>query len=425
MSFFDIAAWIITITALFSYLNHCYLRLPTTIGVMLIGLLVSLGLIALEHLGVGIAHRAEEFLAGIDFNRTLMQGMLSYLLFAGALHIDINDLARQKWPIGILATLGVILSTLIIGVLLWGMLRLIGLELPFIYCLLFGALISPTDPIAVLAVLRNAGVARTLEMKITGESLFNDGVGVVLFVVLFSIATGSHELTANAIALMFAQEALGGIVYGFALGTLGYRLIKNVDNYQVEILLTLALVTGGYALAMAIHVSGPIAVVVAGLLIGNHGRRFAMSDKTREHLDTFWELVDEILNAVLFVLIGLEVVVISLSALSLLAGLLTVGLVLIGRFASVGVPIMLMRRMREFSPHTVKILTWGGLRGGISVALALSLPAGSERDLLLTITYCVVAFSILVQGLTLGRLVVRSYGQQAQDMTLEYQQPAR
>lgn len=425
MSFFDIAAWIITITALFSYLNHCYLRLPTTIGVMLIGLLVSLGLIALEHLGVGIAHRAEEFLAGIDFNRTLMQGMLSYLLFAGALHIDINDLARQKWPIGILATLGVILSTLIIGVLLWGMLRLIGLELPFIYCLLFGALISPTDPIAVLAVLRNAGVARTLEMKITGESLFNDGVGVVLFVVLFSIATGSHELTANAIALMFAQEALGGIVYGFALGTLGYRLIKNVDNYQVEILLTLALVTGGYALAMAIHVSGPIAVVVAGLLIGNHGRRFAMSDKTREHLDTFWELVDEILNAVLFVLIGLEVVVISLSALSLLAGLLTVGLVLIGRFASVGVPIMLMRRMREFSPHTVKILTWGGLRGGISVALALSLPAGSERDLLLTITYCVVAFSILVQGLTLGRLVVRSYGRQAQDMTLEYQQPAR
>ena len=331
--------------------------------------------------------------------------MLSFLLFAGALHINLNDLAKQKWVISILATVGILTSTFIVGGVSYFLLNKLGIEINFIYCLLFGSLISPTDPIAVLGILKSANAPKTLETKIAGESLFNDGVAVVVFIVLLGIATGGHEVSAGHILLLFLEEAVGGVLFGFAIGWITYQLLKQVDSYQVEILLTLALVMGGYALASAIHVSGPIAVVVAGLLIGNHGRTFGMSDHTREHLDTFWELIDEILNAVLFVLIGLEVLILPFTTDVLMVSLLLIPLILAARFISVGLPIMLMRKKRQFTPGAVKILTWGGLRGGISVALALSLPPGDARDVILAITYVIVVFSILVQGLTIGLLV--------------------
>jgi len=405
MDVLQIAALLLSLAAVFSYINHRYVRLPTTIGLMLIALLVSLALLGLDLAGLTFpADWARHVLDGVDFNRTLLHGMLSFLLFAGALHVNLEDLARQKWVIGILASFGVLASTLLIGILAWGLFGLLGVEIGFIYCLLFGALISPTDPIAVMGILKSAGAPKSLETKIAGESLFNDGVGVVIFLVLLGIAT-SGEVSTSEVALLFAEEALGGLVFGLASGWLAYRMLASVDNYQVEILITLALVMGGYAIADVIHVSAPISVVVAGLLIGNQGRMMAMSENTREHLDTFWELVDEILNAVLFVLIGLEVLALTFHEEYLLAALLLIPLVLLSRFISVGIPVSLMRRYRPFSPNAVKVLTWGGLRGGISVALALSLPIGPERDAILAITYVVVVFSILVQGLSVGRLL--------------------
>lgn len=405
MNLFDIIAILISLTALFSYLNFRYLRLPTTIGVMLISLLFSISLILLGQVGLDFTRQAETILGRIDFDETLMQGMLSYLLFAGALHVNLEDLARQKWLIGILATIGVVLSTFIIGSLVWLCFGWLDMQLPYIYCLLFGALISPTDPIAVLAILRSAGAPKSLETKITGESLFNDGVGVVVFILIAGIATGGEDISAGSVIALFIEEAIGGLIFGLLLGFIIYRLLSRVDNYQVEILLTLALVTGGYALATAIHVSGPIAIVIAGLMIGNQGRLLAMSDLTRERLDTFWELIDEILNAVLFVLIGMEVLIIQMNMNLFAGGLLAVFIVLLARFISAGVPVAIMRKYREFSPHAIKLLTWGGLRGGISVALALSLPPGPEREVILTVTYFVVIFSILVQGLTIGKLI--------------------
>lgn len=407
MSLFDILALLITLTAIFSYINHRYLRLPLTIGVMLIGLIMSLGLLALKPLGLDLTSQANTILGEIDFNQTLMHGMLSYLLFAGALHVNLADLAEQKWLIATLATLGVLASTTIIGVLLWLLLDLIDIDLPFLYCLVFGALISPTDPIAVLAILRTVHAPKSLETKITGESLFNDGIGVVVFILISGFAFGETDITPGAVIAFFLKEALGGVIFGFVIGGITYAMLKRVDNYQVEILLTLALVTGGYAMAEVLHVSAPIAIVVAGLLIGNHGRLLAMSEITVERLDTFWELIDEILNAVLFVLIGLEILVITFGAHLLIAGVLSIFIVLIARFISVGVPIFFIRKFRELTPGVIKILTWGGLRGGISVALALSLPASAERETILAITYCVVVFSILVQGLTIGRLIKR------------------
>ncbi len=409
MTLLDITSVLLTLAALFSYLNYRFIRLPTTIGLMLFTLLLSLLVVLADAAGLSApAQFAERMLAGIDFNTTLMHGMLSFLLFAGALHVNLQELAEQKWVIATLATLGVVASTFIVGGLTWWVSGLLGLGLPFIYCLLFGALISPTDPIAVLGILKTSGAPKSLETKIAGESLFNDGVGVVVFIVLLGIASGGGELDAGAVALLFAEEALGGALFGLLIGWLAFAMLKRVDNYQVEVLISLALVMGGYSLAHAIHVSGPIAMVVAGLLIGNHGRVLAMSQKTREHLDNFWELLDEILNAVLFVLIGMEVLVLSFQGTWLAAALLLIPLVLLARFISVGLPVTLMRRRRVFSPHAVKIMTWGGLRGGISVALVLSLPSGPERELLLTITYTIVVFSIAVQGLTIGRLIRRS-----------------
>jgi CPA1 family monovalent cation:H+ antiporter len=429
LDLFQIIATLLTVAALFSYLNHRFLRLPSTIGLMLIGLAFSLALIAVGNALPGVERTAVRLLEEVDFDRTLMDGLLGFLLFAGALHVNLEDLARQKAVISILATVGLAISAFLVGGLFWLALGLLGVSMPFVVCLLFGTLISPTDPIAVLAALKSLHAPRSLETKIAGESLFNDGVAVVFFLAVLSLAgLGSGHAgdgpvsdgadVAELVVTLFAFETIGGALLGFAAGYLVYRLMRSVDSYQVEILLSLALVSGGYTLARVLHVSGPIAMVVAGLLIGNHGRMFAMSDRTREHLDTFWLLIDEILNAVLFVLIGLEVLVIPFDWVWLAAGSLAVAIVLGARFTAVGLPLLVLRRVREFTPHAVKVLTWGGMRGGISVALALSLKSTlgarspeAYEGLLLT-TYVVVVFSIAVQGLTIAP-VMRRLGHEA------------
>ncbi len=404
MSLIHTITILVCLSAGFSYLNHRFIKLPITIGLMAIALTMSLALVALGELGFGIKDEARRFIGGIDFNEALMHGMLSCLLFAGALHVNLEELLDLKWVVGTLASVGVVLSTLITGGLGYYLFDLFGLHLPFIYCLLFGALIAPTDPIAVMGILKTARLPKPLEIKIVGESLFNDGVGVVIFIVLLSLVPSAPVVLTDVVEL-FLREAIGGAALGWSLGYVAYQMLKSVNNYQVEILITLALVLGGFALADAFHTSGPIAIVVAGLFIGNHGRKLAMSEKTREHLDSFWELVDELLNAVLFVLIGLEVLMISFQNQYVVAGLVAIPLVLLARFVSVGVQIKLFGLVRDFNDKTIAILTWGGLRGGISVALALSLPLGEARDAIITITYAVVVFSILVQGLTLGRLL--------------------
>jgi len=405
MKLFNILAILITLSAGFSYINHRFIRLPKTIGLMIMALLVSLGLVLLGPFSFGLKAEAQRLLANIDFDETLLHGMLSFLLFAGALHVNLADLAKQKWIIGLLATVSVLGSTFGIGFISRWVLGILGIEMPLIDCLLFGALISPTDPIAVLGILKKAGVPESLETKITGESLFNDGVAVVIFLIFLEIATGARQVTTASVLGLFAKEALGGVGFGLIIGWIAYWMLKSIDDYQVEVLITLALVTGGFALADELHLSGPIAIVVAGLLIGNHGRLLAMSDQVRDHLDKFWELVDEVLNGVLFVLIGLEVLALTFSREYFIAGVLFIPLLLSVRLISVGFPVLIMRRFREFSPRVVTILTWGGLRGGISVALALSLPPGKNRELILAITYIIVVFSIIVQGLTIGKLV--------------------
>lgn len=405
MDIIHVFAILITITALFSYVNIRYIGLPVSIGVMVIALGLSLLLNLLSLGGFHIEDHVRNFLLQIDFDKTLLQGMLSFLLFAGALHININDLAEKKWSIATLATLGTLMSAFLVGTATWGILNWFGIDLSYIYCLLFGALISPTDPIAVLGILKTAGVPKSLETKIAGESLFNDGVGIVVFLIILEMATGALDVSLAHVGTLFVQEVLGGVVFGLVLGYLGYLLLKSVDNYQVEILLTLAIAAGGYALAGALHLSGPIAIVCAGLLIGNQGRHLGMSDETRFRMDAFWELIDEILNALLFVLIGLEVLVVHISSSLLWAMLLIILAVLVSRFIAISIPISLLRTFRRFTPGAISILTWGGLRGGISVALALSLPAGPQRDIILAMAYSVVVFSIVVQGLSLGKFV--------------------
>lgn len=405
MHLFDILAILISLSAVFSWFNDRFLKMPTAIGLMLIALLLSLFLLLPLPFSDGLEADAQAMLNSIDFNETVLHGMLSFLLFAGALHVKLSDLAEQKWVIGLLATVGVLVSTVLVGLGAFLLLLLLGLDVPLVYCFLFGALIAPTDPIAVLGILKRAGAPKSLETKITGESLFNDGVAVVTFLVLMEIAMGGEHITAVSVLELFLREAVGGLLFGLAAGALAYLMLRNIDNDQVEVLITLALASGAYAMAENFHLSAPITVVAAGLLIGNQGRKGAMSGATRQHLDSFWELIDEALNAVLFVLIGLEVLVLTFNAQYLTAGFLAIPLVLLGRAISAGLPIALMRRFRSFSPAVVTILTWGGLRGGISVALALSLPDGEHRDLIVTVTYIVVVFSILVQGLTLAPVI--------------------
>lgn len=405
MDVFNLIALLVTLTALFAYINHRFIQLPTAIGLMLVSLLVSLVIIGLGKLGYGgVDLWARAMLARVDFSKALLDGMLGLLLFPAALQVDMQELAAQRWAIAVLASFGVLASTLIVAGLGWVAVQLLDLHITFAYCLVFGALISPTDPIAVLGVLKQARVSRSLQAKIAGESLFNDGVAVVLFIIFLDVAVSGRDPSASAITVLFLKEGIGGMLLGLACGALAYRLLRRVDNYQVEILITLSLVMGSYALAEWLHASGPIAVAVAGLLIGNSGGMFAMPEQTRRHIDTFWVLADEVLNAVLFVLIGMEVIAIHFPHGYILAALFAIPAVLVGRLVSVGLPVGLMRLRRPFSRGAVRIMTWGGLRGGISVALALSLPHGGERNLILAITYVVVVFSIVVQGLTIGRL---------------------
>ena len=408
MDLFSILAALLTLAAAFAYLNYRFIGLPTTIGVMLVALVASLAVVALHALGVAnLAAPARDLLASVNFDETLLEGMLSFLLFAGALHVNLNDLADEKDTIAVLATAGVLLSTLIVGGLVYLAAGALGVPLPLVYAFLFGALISPTDPIAVMSLLKTMGVPRRLETKIAGESLFNDGVGVVVFLIVLELATAGEPVTAGDAVKLFVREALGGALFGLACGYVAYRMLKAVDDYHVEVLLTLALVTGAYAAALGLHLSAPIAVVVAGILIGNQGRAFAMSDTTRRNLDTFWELVDEVLNAVLFLLIGLEVLVVSFTGPVLTLALLAIPIALLARAVSVGLPLTILHPFRRYDRGARRVLVWAGLRGGISVALALSLPPGEVRDVLLTATYAVVLFSIIVQGLTVPALVRR------------------
>lgn len=400
MSLWNLIAIVLTLAGLFSYLNYRFVGLPTTIGVMLVALMASLLLIIGDALGIHLRDEADHLLAGVHFEHTLMFGLVGYLLFAGALHIELNELALQRLEVATLATLGVVGSTFLVGGLTFCLFRALGIEIDWVHALLFGALISPTDPIAVLGLLKIAGVPKSLEVTVAGESLFNDGVGVVVFLTLIEIATGAAP-TVGGVALVFLKEMIGGAALGLAAGWITYRLLKTVDEYQLEILLTIALVSGGYALASALHTSGMIAIAVAGLLIGNQGRLFAMSGRTREHLDVFWEVVDQILNVVLFVLIGLEVLIVPFSPRNVAAALGAIPLTLLARWLTVSCAFRLLRP-RRLPDNSVRVLTWGGLRGGISIALALSLPEDPSRSVLIAVTYAVVVFSLLVQGTTLG-----------------------
>lgn len=405
LTILEISAIFLSITALLTYVNHRFIGLPTTIGVMVISILLSIGAIFLGFLGFDqLIDYEVSLLEQLDFTEVLLDGMLSMLLFAGALHVNISDLKRYKLPIGILACVGTIVSAMLIATALYFMLPLLGFGLPFLWCLLFGALISPTDPIAVMGILSSAGAPKSIETVIAGESLFNDGIGVVIFVLLLGILSSGDIPTANYVAHTLAVEAGGGIVFGLVLGAILYYMLKSIDSYQEEVLLTLAGVIGGYALASHWHLSGPLAMVMMGLMVGNRGRALAMSDKTRHYIDLFWELIDEILNAILFVLIGLEVVMIAYSGNLFIAAGLTIVIALVARFIVVGMTTKTFHRQLDLPTGAWKVLTWGGLRGGISVALVLQLPLGTERDILLALTYAVVIFSILVQGLSIGKV---------------------
>jgi len=407
MNAFDLAAALVCLAAAFGVLNHFLLRLPSTIGMVVIALATSLALMLLNQLlpGFGIDDMVRREVIGIDFSAALLHGMLGFLLFAGALHVDFEALRNQKWAVALMASLGVVISTVIVAA---GFHALTAV--PFAVALVFGALISPTDPVAVLGLLKAVKVPKPLETKIAGESLFNDGVAYVVFliVVAFAFASESGKPTGAAGALrLFLVEAGGGALLGGVFGWLVFQAMRRIDDYALEVLLTLALVMGSYALAHVLHISGPIAVVVAGLLIGHSGMKRGMSERTRQHVDAFWRLIDEILNAVLFLLIGLEVFALTFEERDIGLGLLCIPLVILARCISVGVPMGLLRFRRTFAPGTLPIMTWGGLRGGISVALVLSLPASPWQPLLLTATYVVVIFSIVVQGLTMERVVRR------------------
>jgi CPA1 family monovalent cation:H+ antiporter len=408
MSLFELIGALATAVAVLGYINHRFIGLPDTIGITAMGLLASLALAVAGRHVPGAVQWASSFADRLDLPEAVFHGLLSVLLFAGSLHINISDLARQRIPVLVLSTVGVVLSTVIVGYGTHWVLGLLGLPVALTWCLVFGALISPTDPIAVLGILKTAGVPKALETDISGESLFNDGTGVVAFLVLLGIATGSAEPSVPAVAGLLAKEVLGAFVVGLAVGYLAFFMLKGVDSYPVEIIITLALATGGYSLAERLHVSAPLSVVVMGLVIGNHGARSAMSPTTREHLFSFWELLDEVLNLVLFGLIGLKLLALAHSEGSWTAAALLVPVVLTARFASVGLPALALRPwIQHRTPHAVKVLTWGGLRGGISVALALSLPAFEGRETFVMATYAVVLFSLLVQAPTLGWLLKR------------------
>jgi Na+:H+ antiporter len=410
MAVLQITSLLIVLAGVFGAINYLFLKLPSALGILIVALVTSFGLLGVDYVwpGLGIADSVRGMVASIDFSETLLEGMLGLLLFAGALHVKTSDLRREWLAVLLMATLGVALSTFVIGV---GFSWLTGM--PLLTALVFGALISPTDPVAVLGVLREADLPKSIETKIAGESLFNDGVGYVVFLILVGLAfaqPGEHAQETTSfldMLLLFIQEAGGGALLGLVLGWLTFRVMRRIDDYALEVLLTLGLAFGGYELAVALKVSAPIMAVCAGLLIGDVGAAKGMSEETRKYVDAFWQMVDEILNAVLFLMIGFEVFAVAFDGNILLTGIASIMLALAGRLVAVAVPISILRPFRNFDSGVIRIMSWGGLKGGISVALALSLPDSEWKPLILTSTYIVVVFSIVVQGLTIAKLANR------------------
>jgi CPA1 family monovalent cation:H+ antiporter len=403
MSLYHTFSILIVLSALFAYFNFRYLKLPASIGLMLIALVSSILLVITGRLFHSALSDVTVFIKSFDFSELVLGSMLSFMLFAGAIHINMEDLKRQKVPVMVFSTVSVVLSTFLVGTIAFYILPFFGFSISYVNCLLFGSLISPTDPIAVLGILKETTVPKSLETKIAGESLFNDGVAVVIFITIWEAARSPEIPTFLEIGKLFLREAVGGMLLGFAVGYIGFRLMRSIDNYKVEVMITLAIVMGGYTLANLIHVSGPLAMVVAGILVGNHGKKFAMSDETTEYISKFWELIDDILNALLFVLIGLELLIIEDIQIFMWVGIAMIFIILLIRYISVLIPSLLIRFTDKFEHKTVMVLTWGGLRGGISIALALSLTPDLDKDLWVSVTYFVVAFSILIQGLTIGK----------------------
>lgn len=408
MDIFAIITILTVLSALFAYINTKFLKLPFTIGLMIIAMCFTLLIIIFGQFDHDVLDKSKELIGSIDFKTVLLEVMLSFLLFAGALHTKLEDLAKQRGPILLFATFGVLVSTFLVGGIFYFATSWLGHPIDFIYCLLFGALISPTDPIAVLGILKSANAPQKLETKIVGESLFNDGVGVVVFLVILSIAeSGVASIEAEEVGFLFFEEVFGGIALGLILGWIGVKIMSSIDHYETEVMITLALVMGIYALASWAHFSGPLAVVVAGIFIGNKSPHTAWSDTTKNYVDKFWELIDVFLNAILFVLIGFELLIVTINGEYLMLGLIAIPITLLARYLALSGPIYLFNRKLEFIKKTDLIMTWGGIRGGISIALALSLQPEMERELFLTVTYVIVVFSIIGQGLTIGPLVKR------------------
>ncbi len=408
MEIYHIITLIIALAAIFGYINHRFIKLPGTIGIMLISLVASLAVISIGNIFPTLFEKTTKAISIIDFQALLLKVMLSFLLFAAAIHIDSKKLKSERTSIITFSTIGVIISTFVIGTLLYFTISLFGLSVNYLYCILFGTLISPTDPIAVVGILRKAKIPASLETKISGESLFNDGIGVVLFITVYQIEQiGISNFSVWQIIWLFIREAGGGFLFGWLLGYFGFLALRSIDNYVVEVMITLAIVMGGYSLADTMGISGPIAMVVAGLITGNKSMDKGMSINTRDYIGKFWEMIDEVMNAILFMLIGFEMLVIPFNLTLFWLGCLTIIIVLFGRLLSVSLPIMVLRYKNSFSKSTIPILTWGGLRGGISVALALSLPKYMYGEMFVTITYIVVLFSIVVQGLTIGKFARR------------------
>jgi CPA1 family monovalent cation:H+ antiporter len=408
MDLFPLLSILIVLSAGFAYINFRVLKLPNSIGLMLVSLLFSFLILIIGNFYPSIKDGLASTLESIDFSELLLEGMLSFMLFAGAIHIKYEDLKSERLTIILFSTMSVIISTFIVGFASFYLLHAFGIDVNIIHALLFGALISPTDPIAVLSILKSAGVSKSLETKIAGESLFNDGVAVVVFLTILKLAQPGADFDAGSIIMLFGQEAIGGILLGILLGVIGYKLTSHIDNYQVEVLITLAVVMGGYTFAHYVHVSGPLAMVAAGVITGNHGKEFGMSKITNEYIDKFWELIDEILNAVLFVLIGLELLILEINTTILIISFILILVTLITRYISVWVPSLLIRFKEKITRKTLLVLTWGGLRGGISIALALSIKPEFSREIWVTITYIIVCFSILVQGMTIGKLAKKA-----------------
>ncbi len=404
MTTYALTSVILSIAVLLGLINHRFIKMQSTIAIMAGALLLSFILILLQHFGIAnVADTARQLIIRTDFNHLLLNGMLSFLLFAGALTIDFSTLKSQKWEIGTLASISTIASTLIIGTLTYYLLPLLGLQMPYLYCLLFGALISPTDPIAVLAIFKQVGAPKKLEMCVAGESLFNDGVAIVIFLTLYQLTFKGAPITVSNVILLFLKQAIGGILYGAVLGTVVHWLIKDLKDYKMAALITLAAVSGGYTLAMKLDISGALAMVVAGILVG-YKRKTYKHKQTIEALEMFWEIIDEILNAVLFLLIGFELLTIHASSVQIVAALAAIPMVLLVRLITVAIPMKFFQLKRSRQPYAIAILTWGGLRGGLAVALALSLPLGEHRDFIIALTYSVVAFAVIIQGSTIKPL---------------------